>query len=230
MSDPLEDLEEAAELLPAAAAGVRLGDKAKDRLQRFSDVARQERRLKAYVELGRILDGRADAQVKALVDRALAAAREASDAMEEADDEATLEEAVLEYLSFTQALSSLEATLRPLWTRVVDQQFTPLGSAGRLLEAFPGARDLGGRMIGAATAAQQTAQTPVVELPTIVADLLERRSALVEEQQTVAGDPKVAGFLQALADDRATLDLLLPEVLKWLGDQGALTSLKISAA
>jgi hypothetical protein len=85
-------------------------------------------------------------------------------------------------------------------------------------------------MIGAATAAQQTAQTPVVELPTIVADLLERRSALVEEQQTVAGDPKVAGFLQALADDRATLDLLLPEVLKWLGDQGALTSLKISAA
>lgn len=231
MTDPLEELEKAAESLPSAVAGVRLGDRASRQLDRFSDAPRQERRLKAMTEFAVLFDGRSDAQVKAQIDRALAMATEAAEAMEDVDDEETLQDAVDAYLVFTQSLGSGENILRPLWTRVVDQQFTPLGSVGALLEeAFPNARDLGRKMREAATEAQRHAQSPIADLLPIAKALLEVRAALVTEQQTVAGDPTVAAFLQALAEDRATLDLLEEGVLDWLKAQGALTSLKVTAA
>jgi hypothetical protein len=228
VNDPLEELEKTAELLPAAAAGVKLGDQAKQKMERFADVSRQERRLKASIELAILLEGRKDLQLKAQVEKALDAADEASGAMKEVDDDRSLADAVSEYQAFVQALSTLEVAVRPLWTRTVDQQFAPLGSVGALLEAFPNARDLGKRMVNAAASAQKHAQTSILELPAIVEALFSQRSDLLEEQQEVAGDPKVSAFLQALADDRATLDLLHEEVLEWLEDQGALSSLKVS--
>jgi hypothetical protein len=85
-------------------------------------------------------------------------------------------------------------------------------------------------MVEAAAAAQRHAQSPVVDLPAAVAELNVLRSDLLQEQQAAAGDPKVSAFLQALADDRATLDLLHEEVLVWLDDQGALSKLKVSPA
>jgi light-regulated signal transduction histidine kinase (bacteriophytochrome) len=231
MSDPLDDIEKTAELLPAAAAGVRLGDRANRQLERFSDAARQERRLKAMAEFAVLFDGRSDAQVKAQMTRALANATEAAEAMQDVVDEDTLQDAVEAYQAFTQAQGVLENVVRPLWTRVVDQQFAPLASVGALLEeAFPNARELGRKMTEAAAQAQRHALSPIADLLPIAKALLEDRSALVAEQQTVAGDPKVAAFLQALAADRATLDLLETEVLDWLKGQGALTSLKVTAA
>ena len=228
MSDPLEDLEKTAELLPAAAAGVKLGDQAKQKLDRFADVARQERRLRASIELANLLDGQKDSQVKAQVEKALDAAEGAAEAMQEVEDEQSLADAVSEYQGFVQALSTLEVAVRPLWTRTIDQQFVSLGSVGALLEAFPNARDLGTRMVGAAKTAQKHAHTSVLDLPAIVEDLFSQRSDLLQEQQKVAGNPKVSAFLQALADDRATLDHLHQEVLEWLDDQDALSSLKVS--
>lgn len=228
MSDPLEELEKTAELLPAAAAGVKLGDQAKQKLERFADVSRQEHRLKASIELANLLEGYKDLQLKAHVKKALDAADEAAEAMQEVNDERSLADAVSEYQAFVQALGTLEVAVRPLWTRTIEQQFAPLGSVGALLEAFPNARDLGERMVGAAASAQKHAQTSLLELPAIVEDLFTQRSDLLEEQQEVAGDPKVSAFLQALADDRATLDLLHEDVLKWLEDQDALSSLKVS--
>ncbi len=230
MSDPLDDLEKAADLLPAAAAGVKLGDQAKQKLDRFADVARQERRLKASIELAVLLDGRDDAQLKTQITRALEAAGEASDAMCDVDDERSLTDAVNEYQAYVQSLGTLEVAVRPLWARVIEQQFAPLGSVGALLRAFPNASDLGRRMVEAAAAAQRHAQSPVVDLPAAVAELNVLRSDLLQEQQAAAGDPKVSAFLQALADDRATLDLLHEEVLVWLDDQGALSKLKVSPA
>ena len=228
VSDPLEELEKTAELLPAAAAGVKLGDRAKQKLERFADVSRRELRLKALLELGSLLEGHKDSQLKTHVEKALDAADEAADAMQEVDDEGSLEDAVSEYQAFVQALGMLEVVVRALWTRTIDQQFAPLRSVGALLEAFPNARELGKRMVNAAESAQKYAQTPVVDLPAIVEDLFLQRSELLEEQQVMAGDPKVSAFLQALADDRATLDLLHEEVLQWLEGQGALSSLKVS--
>ncbi len=228
MSDPLEELERIGGLLPAAAAGVRLGDQAKQKLDRFADVSRQERRLKASVVLAILLEGRTDSQLKVQVEKAFHAADEAAQAMQEVDDERSLADAVSEYQAFVQSISTLEVAVRPLWTRAVDQQFAPLGSVGALLEAFPNARDLGKRMVNVASTAQRHAQTAVLELPTVVGDLFSQRADLLDEQQKVAGDPKVSAFLQALADDRATLDLLHDEVLGWLKAQGVLSSLKVS--
>jgi hypothetical protein len=230
VSDPLEDLEKAAELLPAAAAGVKLGDQAKQKLERFTEVARHERRLKAAIELAAMLGGQDDTQMQSQVKRVLEAADDAADAMKEVDDEPSLGDAVTEFQTFVQSLSTLEVAVRPLWTRVIEQQYAPLQSVGALLKAFPNASDLGRRMVEAAQAAQKHAQTPVIELPAIVKPLAKLRGELIEEQQEVAGDPKVSAFLQALADDRATLDLLHEEVLKWLDGQGALSKLKVSPA
>ena len=230
MTDPLEDLEKTAELLPAAAAGVKLGDQAKQKLERFSEVAKHERRLKAAIELAAMLDGQGDAQMKSQVKRVLDAAEEAAEAMQDVNDEPSLGDAVAEYQTFVQSLSTLEVAVRPLWTRVIEQQYGPLESVGALLKAFPNASDLGRRMVEAAQAAQKHAQSPVVDLPAIVKPLAKLRGELIEEQQEVAGDPKVSAFLQALADDRATLDLLHEEVLEWLDDQSALGKLKVSPA
>jgi hypothetical protein len=230
VSDPLDDLETAANLIPAAAAGVKLGDQARQKLERFNDVARQQRRLKASIELAVLLDGSNDAQLKTQITRALEAAGEASEAMCDVDDERSLTDAVNEYQAFGQSLGTLEVAIRPLWTRMIEQQFSPLSSVGALLRAFPNASDLGRRMVETAAAAQRHAQSPVVDLPAAVAELNALRNDLLLEQQAVAGDPKVSAFLQALADDRATLDLLYEEVLEWLGDQGALSKLKVSPA
>lgn len=229
MSDPLEELEKTAELLPAAAAGVRLGDRASRHLQRFAKSGRHERRLKALAEFTVLLDGRSDLQVKAQVVRALTTASEASEAMEDANDEEGLEEAVEAYQTFIQTLASLEGVVRPLWTQVIYQQFGPLGSVGSLLQAFPGARDLGQKMAQAAAEAQRHSQTAVIDLLPKAKALLRLRETLVAQQQIVAGNPRVAAFLHALADNRATLDFLEPEVLEWLKGQGALTSLKVTA-
>jgi hypothetical protein len=228
VSDPLEELEKTAKLLPAAVAGVKLGDRAKQMLERFRDVSRQEHRLKASIELANLLEGSKDSQLKTQVEKALEAVDEAAEAMKEVDDEQSLADAVSEYQAFILALSTLEVVVRPLWKRTIDQQFAPLNSVGALLESFPNACDLGKRMVGAAASAQKHALTSLLELPAIVKDLIAQRSDLLKEQQEVAGDPKVSTFLQALADDRATLDLLHGEVLEWLDEQGALSSLKVS--
>jgi hypothetical protein len=230
MTDPLEELENTSQVLPAAVAGVRLGDRATQRLQRFSDVGRQELRLKAFVELAILLDGHSDAQVKEQVGRALEAAFEVSKAMEDVCDEETLEDACEEYPTLIQSLGVLEGQLRTLWTWTIDQQFAPLGSVGALLSAFPGARDLGLKMVQAAADARQSSQAPLIDLSPKVMGLQKVREMLIAEQQTVAGNPNVAAFLQALADNRATLDLLETEVLEWLKNQGALKSLKVTAA
>ncbi|AZO73509.1 hypothetical protein [Mesorhizobium sp. M1D.F.Ca.ET.043.01.1.1] len=230
MTDPLEELENTSQVLPAAVAGVRLGDRATQRLQRFSDASRHELRLKAFVELAVLLNGRSDTQVKEQVGRALDAAFELSKAMEEVCDEQTLEYAFEEYPTFVQSLGVLEGQLRLLWTRMIDQQFAPLGSVGALLSAFPGARDLGLRMVQAAADARQHSQAPLIDLAPKVRGLQKMRETLVAEQQTVAGNPKVAAFLQALAANRATLDFLETEVLEWLKGQDALRSLKVTTA
>ncbi len=230
MSDPLEELEKTAELLPAAAAGVKLGDQAKQKLERFTEVARHESRLKAAIELAAMLGGQADTQIMSQIKRVLDTAYEAADAMKDVDDEPSLGDAVSTFQTFVQSLGTLEVAVRPLWTRVIEQQYAPLQSVGALLMAFPNASDLGRRMVHAAQAAQKHAQTSVIDLPTIVQPLAKLRSELIKEQQEVAGDPKVSAFLQALADDRATLDLMHEEVLKWLDDQGALNKLKVSPA
>src|SRR4051812_29941031 len=104
MSDPLDELETTAELLPAAAAGVRLGDRANRHLQRFADADRQERRLQALAELAVLLDGRSAPQVKAQFLRAVETGSEASEAMADAIDEESLEEAVEAYQAYVQSL------------------------------------------------------------------------------------------------------------------------------
>jgi hypothetical protein len=230
MSDPVDDLEKTAELLPAAAAGVRLGDRASRHLLRFADAERQKHRLKALAEFAVLVDGRVIPQVKDQVLRALASASEASKAMEDANDEETLEDAVEEYQTYIQSLASLEGLVRPLWTQVVNEQFGPLGSVGMLLHAFPSARDLGQRMVQAASEARRDNPGAIIDLLPKAKALLALRKTLVAEQEVVAGNPRVAAFLQALADNRATLDLLEPEVLDWLKGQGALTSLKVTTA
>jgi hypothetical protein len=230
MTDPLEELENTSQVLPAAVAGVRLGDRATQRLQRFSDASRHELRLRAFVELAILLNGRSDAQVKEQVGCVLEDAFEVSTAMEKVCDEQTLEYAFEEYPTLIQSLSVLESQLRLLWTRMIDQQFVPLESVGKLLSAFPGARDLGLKMVQAAAEARQCSQTPLIDLAPKVRSLQTAREMLVAEQQSVAGNPKVAAFLQALAANRATLDLVETEVLEWLKGQDALRSLKVTTA
>lgn len=231
MSDLLPELERLAPSLESAAAGVRLGEKAGRTLQRFADAARQTQKLSALVALAVRLDAKAEAQNRAAVDKCLADASEAAESMIEAQDEDGLGIALETYGDFGRSLSTLEATLRLVWRSRVDDQFTPLGSVGGLLAAFPGAHDLGERMQAAVRDAQASTQGLGPEqLLSEVRTLLDRRDALLAEQQAVAGDPEVSAFLQALSEKRATLDLLTVEVLAWLCRQDALTSLQVVAA
>lgn len=232
MTDPLVDLENLAPGLSAAAAGVRLGEQAERLMSKFDDAARQQRRLSALIDLAVVLNAKADSQIKTFGDRALAAAQEAGEAMAETHDAASLDIAVESFRDYTQALGVLEANLRPVWRSHVDQQFSPLASVGGLLANFPGSRDLGQRMQALAGGAAASAQAvePPEDLLGAVRSLLERRLALLVEQQAVADAPEVMAFLQALADQRATLDLLTPEVLAWLKAQDALTALQVVSA
>jgi nucleotide-binding universal stress UspA family protein len=227
----LEELEKTAELLPAAVAGVRLGDRANRHLQRFTDAARHEQRLMAMAGLATLLDGCSAPQVKTQFVRALTAGSEAGEAMQEADHEETLEDAVEAFQNFIQTLAALEGLVRQLWVHALDRQFGSLSSVGALLQGFPSARDLGQRMAQVAAEAHGNSQTAVVDLLPKARALIEQRKSLIAEQQVVAGTPDVAAFLQALAENRATLDFLKPpKVLEWLERQNALTSLKVTAA
>lgn len=230
MSDPLLDLERVAPTLEAAAKGVRLGDRAEQLLRTFADLERQTRRFAALVTLGAHLHAQADVHIRQSGDKCLAAAQEAAEAIAEVADEEDLTIAAECHQAFANALAAFDASVRASWAQRVDGDFAQLGSVGALLAGFPGAKDLGERMQQAARDAAVARQGATAEqLVAIAADLLARREALIAEQQTVAGDPAVAAFLQALAEKRATLDLLKPEVLKWLGDQKALDRLQVVA-
>lgn len=230
MTDPLAELEQLVPGLEAAAAGVRLGEKAGRDLQKFAEAERQTTRLDTLVDLALLLKAGDDAQARAATQKCLHDASEAGEAMVEATDEAGLEVAVEAYGDFGRALHTLEITLRPLWTARVDA-FNELASVGGLLTTFPAAADLGARMLGAAVAAQDARQGLAPEqLLAKARELLALRETLLAEQQTVAGDPAVSTFLQALAEQRATLDLLTDEVMAWLRKEKALDRLQVVSA
>lgn len=230
MSDPLADLEALVPGLETAAAGVRLGEKAGTHLQRFSEAERQSARLGALIDLALLLGAQSDVQVRSSSEKCLHDAAEAAEAMIEATDEEGLGIAVEAYSDFGRSLQTLEATLRPVWATRADA-FNELASVGSLLATFAASADLGARMVAAAQAAQAARQGLGPEhLLTTARELLTLRQALLAEQQSVAGDPTVSTFLQALAEKRATLDLLSVEVLAWLRNEGALERLQVVSA
>jgi hypothetical protein len=232
VSDALAELEGLLPDLPAAIARAQLGDIADRLATAFNDAQRQTQRLTALADAAALLTADKDPAARAALTRAFDAAKEAAEAMADASDAEGLRVASEEYTAFKQSLNGVDAALRPVWRTLVDKHFRPLASVGVMLTSFPAAKELGARMQQTGKEAVASAESirPAEELAAIIKRLLDRRSSLLNEQKNLAGGSDVDTFLEALTSNRATLNLLTPDVLDWLVRQNALTTLKVTPA
>ena len=57
---------------------------------------------------------------------------------------------------------------------------------------------------------------------------LAKRDELQHRRRSEYGDGAIAEFINALAEDRAKLDMITPDVRRWLDSHGASAWLKVS--
>ena len=101
---------------------------------------------------------------------------------------------------------------------------------GQLLQHISGAEALGQELaqLGArATALANRSQTATAMAPEIEQLEADRRSLLARLKEVTA-NPEVETFITAVTRGQATLQLVTPGVLGWLGERGALGAFKVN--
>lgn len=110
----------------------------------------------------------------------------------------------------------------------VDREFGPLRTYGELLQKIPYTEMLG-------KAYQQCHQEALLakasrglkDLNQIVVKVCDVKDALDAQRKALSEIPGVGDFLNAIAENRATLADLTPDVLKWLVSTGSLTTFSV---
>jgi hypothetical protein len=121
----------------------------------------------------------------------------------------------------TDAKSRVDVVMRDglrVWQRRINADIGSLGSLGALLSEFGDTRELGHRMTliakrGAALASQFPPTSDLVESHRV---LLEDAGTIRKDLAAIGAGESVEAFLNALANDEATLDLADDAVLKWI--------------
>lgn len=227
--DPLSELEGYLGDLPAAIDSRRLGDG----LQRASTVLRtserQVDRVVALLELaGEIGFGETKQQAE-MVEEVRDAAYDAGDALERAETPLDLDKALACYeRDFGNLLNNLDRNMGQHWRSVVARQFEPMIAIGSLLGRIDADSDLGPKLAACGSDARASADGPGGRaLSDRARRLLGEREALQARRRVELGEGDVAMFVNALAEDRATLDMVTDEVSAWLEENHARNKLKV---
>jgi hypothetical protein len=231
MIDLLEDAEALLDQLPEAVTRRKLGERLSQAVDALRNVDRQIARIKALLELSRIVEFGQTADQRATLHEMKDCATEIGSSLEEADDAEQLRLAVFEYQnSLNLALGALERALRERWRTVATDRFLPLIGSGELLASMNVSNNLGSRLAECGRKGLASPNTgSIIDLLPVVRSLLADFDALQFERAAEVGDDQVGDFVNALAENRATLAMVTPKVHEWLNDHHALERLQITA-
>lgn len=119
-----------------------------------------------------------------------------------------------------QAIKDFNAALRRAYAAIFAAKLQPLGATGDLIADLDPSSTLGSRLSAFALRASEVPKQPQFAAATRA--VLSEAEALRTEIATLATEPEQMAFLDALVAGRATLRLLTPGVLAWLGRLGGL--------
>lgn len=228
MSDALEELEVLLPELPSAVERQKLGQQLDVSAEKLRSGIQEAERLKALLVLASLL-GLDSVEQRDDFDEAQDEARRVGDALLSTEDADQLKDATDRYeREFLPALKRLHRNINQRWDTVSNQDFRPLIQVGEMLERLDQESTLGRELATCGRAA--TNYRPVAnatEFLSQVQDLLAQRDRLQVQRRAAYGDGAVAAFVNALAENRANLDMVTPEVRNWLDVHGASQWLRV---
>lgn len=230
MTDALDELERLLPELGPSLERRRLGESLGHVVDTLRDHDRHVQRLKAILEVAQETDLWAESRQEEALRELMDAAELAADRMLQAATADDLKFVKDVYIEFTKILANTERDIvKPHWARIVERDFKPLVAIGMLLEKIDGVSDLGRRLAECGRSADNSlaSMLRVDTLRDEIRRLREERVLLEAERGLLTNEPEVEGFLNALAEGRATLRIVTEKVRDWLEQNGALDNFSI---
>lgn len=229
MSDPLEELETLLEQLPEAVDRRRLGDRLNQSMVTLRSADHNIERIEAVAQLADLTGMTAGGQgqvVQKLRDEAL----EVGEWLESASSDDDLRDAVYEYDKvLLRTLANCELAVRNHWSVLAAQTFRPLVAFGELLQRINVEPELGARLVETGRRAVKAVDMGSAKaLSSEVRELLAEKDALQAERAERISEGEIGSFITALAEHKATLEMVTPKVHEWLTDNGALDRFSIA--
>ena len=230
MSDILQEAEDLLIRLPEAVTRRKFGERLGQAVNELQTADSQIARMKALLETADLIGYGKLREQRQVIDEMIACACSVGRSLENADDGDALRRAVSDY---TQELKvtivGLDRAIHTHWRTEVVNKFQPLIELGALLSQMNVANNLGTRLV--ACGREGLASTNIglaTDRLDKIKQLLAEHKALNDERAKEIGDDEVGGFINAIADNRATLAMVTPKVHAWLKDHNALGSLGVT--
>lgn len=229
MTDALEELEELLGDLPDAIDRRRLGDRLTQSMATLQNADHNIERIEAVIELADLTGmtlGGAGQVVQKLKEEAI----EVGEWLETAESDEELRDATYEYDKvLLRTLANCEISVRNHWQVSAAQQFRPLVALGELLQRINVRPDLGKRLAETGRRALNAHQTGSAKaLCAEVRALRAEQQVLQTEQTELMSEGEIGSFITAVAEHKATLEMVTPKVQQWLSENGALDRFAIS--
>lgn len=229
MTDTLDLLEELAPKIDSARQSLAFGAAAERARKPVEQAPRHAVLLDRLVQCAIDLDGLDDAALRQRIENAISKAESVGESFEEARTAEDLEAAAADYPMVGAALMTVIERLRTHWSHLVVRDFADLAAVGRLLGKISGAEAIGAQLVEISEQAQALAQgDPSPErLAEFAPELRRRRTETLGAMQAFTGETEVDAFLAAVTRQEATLDMVTPTVLAWLGQRQALSAFRV---
>ena len=224
MTDKLAELEGLLEELPDAVDRRRLGDRLSQSMEVLRGANHHIGRLTAILDLANSTGFGASGMQRETLDDLKEEAWAVGEALETASTDDELRDATFQYeKEFQKTLSSTERAARQHWASLASESFRSLVPLGDLLARIGVAPDFGRRLADCGRRALAPSEVgPLVDLAARARALLAEREALQEERAQTIGAGDVGSFINALAEQRATLAMVTKDVRIWLEKNEAL--------
>lgn len=232
MTDHLVELEALLPKLPEAVSQRRLGDQLSNATEKLKGATQQAAKLDVLLALSAEVMSPEGEDLGEVIAKTRRSAIELGESLSEAENETSLREALWAYeKEFTPALQGFDRAVRARVRAKAQSEYQPLIAYGALLGKIGATAELGARL----TAFGQKAVGPVDQLqPRDLLEVVRRNDRefgqLQADRAALVGSDAVGAFLNALAERRATLDMVTPEVRTWLTENGALGQFSVTPA
>lgn len=230
MTDALVLLEGLLEELPAAVETRRLGDALTRATTAIEQSGRQMDRIEAILKLAERLGYGASGDQQELILEFRAIVDSVGKMLATASSIEDLNAALYEFQNeLKTTIVTLERDLMAHWRQVIVRDFEPMVAVGDLMGRIGNYADLGRRLSQCGRNAAAQAQTlGAIDLLSKVERLYADAEKLNTERRHALGEGDVAGFFNALAENKATLAIVTNEIRDWLVANQALEKMKVS--